>query len=143
MAAILGRNDDEGVSSMSAVEQYTRAHLVTDSPDEHVVVPVALRYDPEADPRAVRIGLPGHQGVPSTGAALPGGPDRAVARDLLERGLRTPTTSGDVSVWPCGRVQAVVEFHSPAGVLVMQFDSSVLIRFLRRTYAVSAAPVSR
>ncbi|MFH8796330.1 SsgA family sporulation/cell division regulator [Streptomyces sp. NPDC017941] len=124
---------------MSAVEQYTRAHLVTDSPDEHVVVPVALRYDPEADPQAVRVGLPGNQG--SHWAGLPGGAEWVVARDLLERGLRTPARGGDVTVWPCGRVQAVLEFHSAAGVAVMQFDSSALIRFLRRTRTAATAPV--
>ncbi|MFD9908924.1 SsgA family sporulation/cell division regulator [Streptomyces sp. NPDC059063] len=111
---------------MSAVEQFTRAHLVTDSPDEFPVVPVELRYDPEADPHSVRVGLP------SSG-------DWVVARDLLERGLRAPAASGDVSVWPCGRVQTVMEFHSPQGVAVVQFDASALIRFLRRTY--TAAPV--
>ncbi|MEI5099457.1 SsgA family sporulation/cell division regulator [Streptomyces sp. PmtG] len=119
---------------MSAVEQVTRAHIVTDSPDDHVVVPVALRYDPEADPRSVRVGLPG-------GADGPGAHDWVFSRDLLERGLRAPASSGDVRVWPCGRVQAVVEFHSPKGVAVVQFDSSALVRFLRRTYT-AATPVS-
>lgn len=111
---------------MSAVEQYTRAHLVTDSPDEHVVVPVALRYDPEADPRSVRVDLPGSH-------------DWTFSRELLEQGLRAPTESGDVSIWPCGRVQTVLEFHTPQGVTVVQFDAAALIRFLRRTY--TAAPV--
>ncbi|EPH41432.1 SsgA family sporulation/cell division regulator [Streptomyces aurantiacus] len=112
---------------MSAVEQFTRAHLVTDAPDEHVVVPVALRYDPEADPHSVRVGLPGSHD------------DWVFTREFLEQGLRAPTESGDVSIWPCGRVQTVLEFHSPQGVTVVQFDASALIRFLRRTY--TAAPV--
>lgn len=116
---------------MSAVEQYARAHIVTDTADsaedEHQVVPVFLRYDPEDDPRKVRVTLPGPH-------------EWAFARDLLERGLRAPVSSGGVSVWPCGRVQAVVEFHSPQGVAVVQFDSKTLIRFLRRTY-MAAAPV--
>lgn len=117
---------------MSAVEQYARAHIVTDNADfaedEHQAVPVALRYDPEHDPRQVHVTLPGPH-------------EWAFARELLEQGLRGPVSSGDVSVWPCGRVQAVVEFHSPEGVAVVQFDSKVLIRFLRRTY-MAAAPVA-
>ncbi|WP_328769328.1 SsgA family sporulation/cell division regulator [Streptomyces sp. NBC_00286] len=113
---------------MSAVEQYARAHIVTDSAQETPAVPVALRYDPEAEPAEVRVTLPGrHEWV--------------VARDLLERGLRTPAASGDVRIWPCGRVQTVMEFHSPEGVAVVQFDEKALIRFLRRTY-MAGAPVA-
>ncbi|UUU33303.1 SsgA family sporulation/cell division regulator [Streptomyces sp. CA-210063] len=107
------------------VEQYARAHVVTDSPEDHDTVPVILRYD--ADTSAVRVGLPGPA-------------EWAFPRDLLERGLRAPTTAGQVSIWPCGRVQAVMEFHSAQGVAVMQFDTKALIRFLRRTY--TATPVA-
>jgi hypothetical protein len=119
---------------MSAVEQYARAHIVTDTADsaddEHRAVPVALRYDPETDPRLVHFTLPGpHEWV--------------FARDLLERGLRAPVTSGDIRVWPCGRVQAVLEFHSDDGVSVVQVESKALIRFLRRTYTAAATPVAR
>jgi len=118
---------------MSAVEQYARAHIVTDTADsaedEHRAVPVALRYDPEADPRQVHVTLPGpHEWV--------------LARELLEQGLRVPVSDGDVRVWPLGRVQAVVEFHSAEGVAVVQFESKTLLRFLRRTY-MAAAPVAR
>ncbi|MFF7394113.1 SsgA family sporulation/cell division regulator [Streptomyces scabiei] len=109
------------------VEQYARAHVVTDSPEDRDTVPVVLRYDPDTDASAVRVRLPG--------------PDEwAFPRELLERGLRTPTTAGPVSIWPCGRVQAVMEFHSAKGVAVMQFDTKALIRFLRRTY--TATPVA-
>lgn len=112
---------------MSAVEQYARAHVVTDSPDDQLAVPAVLRYDPEADPQAVRIGLPGSH-------------EWTFARELLEQGLRAPTTSGDVHIWPCGRVQTVMEFHSAQGVAVVQFDAPALIRFLRRTYASAPVP---
>jgi hypothetical protein len=112
---------------MSVVEQYARAHVVTDSPEAQDTVPVLLRYDSEADPRSVRIGLPGPH-------------EWAFSRDLLERGLRTPAGTGDVRIWPCGRVQAVMEFHSAGGVEVVQFDAKALIRFLRRTY--TAAPIA-
>jgi hypothetical protein len=112
---------------MSVVEQYARAHIVTDDDiqDDHGAVPVVLRYDPRDDPRAVRIGLPGR-------------PEWTFSRSLLEQGLRAPAGTGDVRVWPCGRVQAVVEFHSPHGVSVVQFETKTLLRFLRRTYMAAA-----
>ncbi|MFI6657719.1 SsgA family sporulation/cell division regulator [Streptomyces sp. NPDC050523] len=115
---------------MSVVEQYARAHIVTDAaiPDDEAV-PVVLRYDPETDPRSVRVGLPGTH-------------EWTFSRSLLEQGLRAPAGAGDVRVWPCGRVQAVVELRSPQGVSVVQFDSKALLRFLRRTY-MAAAPVTR
>lgn len=108
---------------MSVVEQYARAHIVNDEDPEDPAVPVVLRYDPETDPRSVRVGLPGPH-------------EWTLSRSLLEQGLRVPVESGDVRVWPCGRVQAVVEFHDKQGVSVVQFDSKALLRFLRRTYLV-------
>ncbi|MEU9730556.1 SsgA family sporulation/cell division regulator [Streptomyces sp. NPDC048002] len=117
---------------MSVVEQYARAHIVTDTDvliqEDRDAVPVVLRYDPELDPRSVRFGLPGAH-------------EWTFDRDLLEQGLRAPAGSGEVRVWPCGRVQAVVEFHSAQGVSVVQFDSKALLRFLRRTYIAAADPV--
>ncbi|WP_086561669.1 SsgA family sporulation/cell division regulator [Streptomyces africanus] len=120
---------------MSVVEQYARAHIVTDAAvpliDEQEAVPVTLRYDPDRDPRSVRIRLPGT-----------GGREWTFDRRLLEEGLRAPTGSGEVRVWPCGRVQAVVEFHSARGVSVVQFERQALLRFLRRTYMAAAEPVT-
>ncbi|MFF4587758.1 SsgA family sporulation/cell division regulator [Streptomyces sp. NPDC001388] len=116
---------------MSVVEQYARAHIVTDADlveDERTAVPVVLRYDPDNDPRSVRVGLPGRH-------------EWTFERTLLEQGLRAPTGTGEVRVWPCGRVQAVVEFHSSHGVSVVQFESKTLLRFLRRTY-MAAQPVT-
>lgn len=110
---------------MSVVEQYARAHVVTDSVESEDTVRVLLRYDSETDPRSVHVNLPGVHDDPQ---------DWEVSRDLMERGLRAPASSGDVSMWPCGRVQAVMEFHSAEGVEVMEFDAKVLIRFLRQTY---------
>ncbi|MGY0017920.1 SsgA family sporulation/cell division regulator [Streptomyces sp. YJ-C3] len=112
------------------VEQYARARVVTDSPDAARAVPVVLRYDGR-----VRV-------------TLPDSGEWIFPRDLLERGLRAPVTGGDVRIWPCGRVQAVIEFHArgpeePNGVTVVQFDVKALIRFLRRTYtAVTPATVT-
>ncbi|WP_328881105.1 SsgA family sporulation/cell division regulator [Streptomyces sp. NBC_00299] len=125
---------------MSVVEQYARAHIVTDADllaEEQDAVPVVLKYDPEADPRSVCVRLPGRQAHEWT-----------FSRSLLEQGLRAPAGSGEIRVWPCGRVQAVVEFHSAQGVSVVQFETKALMRFLRRTYlaaapAAPAAPVER
>jgi hypothetical protein len=118
---------------MSVVEQYARAHITTDADaalrDERAAVPVVLRYDPDADPRSVRVGLPGTH-------------EWTFSRSLLEQGLRAPAGQGDVRVWPCGRVQAVVELHSAQGVSVVQFESKALLRFLRRTY-LAGQPVAR
>ncbi|TQL22039.1 SsgA family sporulation/cell division regulator [Streptomyces sp. SLBN-134] len=115
---------------MSVVEQYARVHVVTDVLDEDVgAVPVVLRYDPEDDPLCVRVSLPG---------AAPR--EWIVDRELLERGMLAPTGRGEVRVWPCGRVQAVVEFHTAQGVSVVQFETKTLARFLRRTYS-AAEPV--
>ncbi|GAA3157968.1 hypothetical protein GCM10010521_52500 [Streptomyces rameus] len=86
-----------------------------------------LRYDPDTDPRSVRVGLPGPH-------------EWTFSRALLELGLRTPAASGDVRVWPCGRVQAVVEFHTDHGVEVVQFESRTLVRFLVRTYIAEPVP---
>ncbi|MFF2846721.1 SsgA family sporulation/cell division regulator [Streptomyces sp. NPDC058001] len=123
---------------MSAVEQHARAHVVTDSTDystdsaaEEHTVPVALTYDPEADPPIVRMTLPASVGT------VPG--DWVFDRELLEKGLTAPAASGDIRIWPCGRVQAIVELHTASGVSLVQFDSQTLIRFLGRTYAATAA----
>ncbi|MYW69230.1 SsgA family sporulation/cell division regulator [Streptomyces sp. SID8379] len=112
------------------VEQYARARLVTDSADEHRTVPVVLRYGGDDH---IRVTLPALENIPDGEWAFP--------RELLERGLRTPVTGGDVRIWPCGRVQAVIEFHARAGVAVVQFDVKALIRFLRRTYT-TATPAT-
>ena len=92
---------------MSVIEQYARVHIVTaDGPllESHGAAPVVLRYDSESDPRHVRVALPGTRPL-----------EWVVERDLLEHGLTAPVDSGGIRVWPCGRVQAVVEFHSGQG----------------------------
>ncbi|MEV6649296.1 SsgA family sporulation/cell division regulator [Streptomyces sp. NPDC051219] len=118
----------------TAVEDPARARIITDAPFYRAVA-VALRFDPD-EPQSVRIVFPA--GLSPDGTEN----EWRLTRNLLETGLRSPAGTGDVRIWPCGRVQVVVEFHSPEGVAVVQFDSSALRRFLRHTYAV-AAPVSR
>ncbi|MGW6574644.1 SsgA family sporulation/cell division regulator [Streptomyces sp. NPDC054945] len=114
-------------ATASAVEERVRARVITDDP-LYRTIPVALRFA-AAEPLAVRIVFPA--------GLSPEGTDNewVFPRALLEAGLQAPTGTGDVRVWPCGRVQAVVEFHSPEGVAVVQFDIAALRRFLRRTYA--------
>ncbi|AZM77260.1 SsgA family sporulation/cell division regulator [Streptomyces sp. NPDC005395] len=124
---------------MSVVEQYARAHILTDADrpdqDDGGAIPVVLRYDPELDPSLVCVALPGRDGRASRSR------EWTFPRALLEQGLRAPAGSGEVRVWPCGRVQAVVEFHSPQGCSVVQFENKALIRFLRRTH--QAAPAAQ
>lgn len=118
-------------ATSAAVEERVSARVISDDPLFRAI-PVALRFT-TAEPLAVRIVFPAE--------LSPDGTDNewVFPRALLEAGLLAPTGTGDVRVWPCGRVQAVVEFHSPDGVAVLQFDSAVLRRFLRRTYATAAA----
>ncbi|MFF3861698.1 SsgA family sporulation/cell division regulator [Streptomyces sp. NPDC002209] len=115
----------------AGVEERVTARVISDDPLFRKI-PVALRFAP-AEPLAVRIVFPS--------GLSPEGTDNewVFPRALLEAGLQAPTGTGDVRVWPCGRVQAVVEFHSPEGVAVIQFDIAALRRFLRRTNA----PVTR
>jgi hypothetical protein len=107
-----------------AVVDHARGRIITDAPLSRPV-PVALRFDPEASPATVRF-------------AFPGNIEWSFPRTLLETGMRAPTRGGDIRVWPCGRVQTVVEFHTPDGVAVVQFDTTALLRFLKHTYAVTA-----
>ncbi|GGU13660.1 MULTISPECIES: SsgA family sporulation/cell division regulator [Streptomyces] len=111
-----------------AVEDHAKGRIITDAPLSRAV-PVALRYDPGAAPATVRF-------------VFPGNIEWSFPRTLLETGMRAPARRGDVGIWPCGRVQTIVEFHTPDGVAVVQFDSTALVRFLRHTYAVTASSSS-
>ncbi|MGO4459656.1 SsgA family sporulation/cell division regulator [Streptomyces sp. M-16] len=113
-----------------AVEERVRARVISDDP-LYRAIPVALRFT-AAEPLAVRVVFPAELSPEDTDN------EWVFPRALLEAGLLAPTGTGDVRVWPCGRVQAVVEFHSPEGVAVIQFDIAALRRFLRRTYAATA-----
>jgi len=104
----------------SVIHDHARARLVTDARDLPVV-PVELRYDGADSPATIRI-------------AYPGGTEWAVERELLERGLRYPVEQDGWRIWPCGRVQVIMERHDTSGVDVVQFDCAPLVRFLRRTH---------
>jgi hypothetical protein len=113
------------------VEQPAKALLITDAP-HHKAVPVTLRYD-GADPLALRIAFPAEVSLDHDEVVW------TFSRDLLESGLRQSSGDGDVRVWPCGRAQTMLEFHSPEGVALVQFDSYTLRRFLDSSYAVVPA----
>lgn len=118
------------------IEQPATARLITDAPHPRSVA-VTLRYD-GADPLAMRIVFPPEVSLDQEGEVI-----WAFARDLLDAGLRLPSGAGDVQVWPCGRAQTVLEFHSPDGVAVVQFDSVPLRRFLKESYALVPAGEER
>ena len=113
------------------LEQPTRARLIT-ADDTELPVPATLRYT-SLDPLAVHIDFPPEVALDGEGVTWTFG------RALLEEGIAQPAGTGDVHLWPCGRARTVVEFHSPYGLALLQFDTPALRRFLLRTYAVVAA----
>ncbi|MFF4170864.1 SsgA family sporulation/cell division regulator [Streptomyces sp. NPDC001744] len=112
-----------------AVDDRAKGRIIGDAPLSRPV-PVALRYDPDFSPATVRF-------------VFPGAVEWSFPRALLEKGLRTPVRRGDIGVWPCGRVQTIVEFHTEDGVEVVQFDTAALVRFLRHTYSSPSAAGTR
>lgn len=110
------------------LEQSVRARLITGE-DQELPVPATLRYS-AAEPFAVHLDFPPEVSLAGEGVTW------TFARGLLEEGLRGPAGGGDVHIWPCGRSRTVVEFHSPLGMALLQFDTPALSRFLLRSYAV-------
>ncbi|MCI3278314.1 SsgA family sporulation/cell division regulator [Streptomyces cylindrosporus] len=113
------------------LEQPARGRLIT-ADEQELPVPATLRYT-SADPLAVHIDFPPDVSLDGTGVTWTFG------RALLQEGLRGPAGGGDVHIWPCGRARTVLEFHSPYGLALLQFDTPTLRRFLLRTLAVVAA----
>ncbi|WP_425826020.1 SsgA family sporulation/cell division regulator [Streptomyces fractus] len=110
------------------LEQPARARLITaEGQGPERSVNVTLRYK-SADPLALVLAFPAEATLDGVEVTW------AFARTLLDDGLRVPTGTGDVHVWPCGRARTVVELHAPQGMAVVQFDTSALRRFLLRTY---------
>ncbi|MFI0977527.1 SsgA family sporulation/cell division regulator [Streptomyces sp. NPDC021093] len=120
--------------TITAFDQPTRARLITsEQPEQYErAVPVVLHYDAN-DPLAVHATFAAEFSLDGTPAVW------TFARELLDAGLRAPSGSGDVHIWPCGRAQTVVELHSPDGLALVQFDTAVLRRFLLRSYAMVPA----
>ena len=115
----------------TTLEQPARARLIT-AENQELPVPAILRYD-STDPLAVCVDFPPEVSLDGQGVTW------TFARALLEEGLRGPAGGGDVHIWPCGRSTTVVEFHSPYGLALLQFDTPALRSFLLRTYAVVGA----
>ncbi|MFL5995586.1 MAG: SsgA family sporulation/cell division regulator [Streptomyces sp.] len=115
----------------TTLEQSARARLIT-AEHQELPVPAILRYD-STDPLALCVDFPPEVSLDGQGVTW------IFARVLLEEGLCGPAGGGDVHIWPCGRSTTVVEFHSPYGVALLQFDTPDLREFLLRTYAVVGA----
>jgi len=115
----------------TTLEQPARARLIT-AENQELPVPALLRYD-STDPLALSVDFPPEVSLDGQGVTWTFG------RALLEEGLRGPAGGGDVHIWPCGRSTTVVEFHSPYGLALLQFDTPALREFLLRTYAVVGA----
>jgi len=121
-------------------QQYNATDVITqdivmecvDAAGNVTTLDASLGYDP-ADPYAVT----------ATFRTAAGGVVWTFARDLLSRGLTTPTGEGDVHVWPCldanGRAVVIVELTSPDGELVAQARTSDVYRFVSRALAVVPA----
>ncbi|WP_448315288.1 SsgA family sporulation/cell division regulator, partial [Streptomyces sp. CO7] len=111
---------------MSAIEQYTRAHVLTATrEDRGGRVPAVLRHEPGASEVTIRLAAPTPR-------------EWRVDRALLERGVCSPARGAEaegVRVWPCGRAATVVELPGEQGVVVAQFDTTALLRFLGRIHA--------
>ncbi|MCX4852960.1 SsgA family sporulation/cell division regulator [Streptomyces canus] len=115
----------------TTLEQPARARLIT-AENQELPVPALLRYD-STDPLALSVDFPPEVSLDGQGVTWTFG------RALLEEGLRGPAGGGDVHIWPCGRSTTVVEFHSPYGLALLQFDTPALREFLLGTYAVVGA----
>jgi hypothetical protein len=113
------------------LQQPARARLIT-ADEQELPVPATLRYVSQ-DPLAVHIDFPAEVSLEERGVTW------TFARSLLADGLQGPAGTGDVHLWPCGRARTVLEFHSPHGLALLQFDTACLHRFLLRTYAVVGA----
>lgn len=117
---------------MSAVIDHAVQARLFAEPARHLSA--VLRFD-AADPLAVRLCFPPEASLDGTEVTWTFG------RELLDEGLGAPAGEGDVHVRPClsNLARTVVELHSPEGVAVLEFPSTELRRFLRRTGASAAA----
>jgi hypothetical protein len=93
-------------------------------------VRTSLRYDP-AEPCSVEVLFHFDDGY---------GPVRwSFARELLVDGLDEPAGLGDVRIWPWPTPRGdliALAISSPEGHALFEVPRAVLVRFLRRTYAV-------
>ncbi|MFI1015103.1 SsgA family sporulation/cell division regulator [Streptomyces sp. NPDC020965] len=109
------------------VELTIPAHLISDAP-RPILVPVGMTYS-AADPLAVHMLFPAEVTLHGTRVTW------TFARALLDSGLRTPSGTGDVRVWPGDRHRTMVELRSPEGVALLRFTTARLRHFLLHAYA--------
>ncbi|OII69709.1 MULTISPECIES: SsgA family sporulation/cell division regulator [unclassified Streptomyces] len=109
----------------TVIEQAVEARLVASAPRTDTVS-ATLRYD-RRDPFAVRMTFPAQATLEGVEVVW------EFARDLLMAGLRAPAGTGDVRVRPLGRDRAVLEFHAPEGVAMVETYAADLHRFVTRT----------
>jgi hypothetical protein len=112
------------------VWSWTVADLYADSEPAQITVELSWR---ESDPYAVEllflVGEDGSEDVPWL-----------VARDLLARGLHTPSGVGDIHIRPagscgcCGDDITVIELDTPSGSAEVEFTTTDLSQFLENTY---------
>ncbi|MEV4439932.1 SsgA family sporulation/cell division regulator [Streptomyces sp. NPDC049577] len=111
----------------TVIDQAVQARLIASAPPSRTVS-AQLRYL-RSDPFAVRVAFPATASL--DGAEV----EWTFARELLARGLLSPTGGGDVRVWPCGPHRTVLELHAQEGVAMVQMDTDDLRGFLARSYA--------
>lgn len=115
----------------TVIDQAVQARLIASTPPTRTVR-ARLRYA-SADPFAVHVVFP-------PAATLDGSEvSWTFARELLARGLLTPSGTGDVRIWPCGPQRTVLELHAAEGVAMVQIDTAELRGFLAGSYAVVPA----
>lgn len=112
----------------AAIEQTVQARIIA-APPAARDISVGLRYDTN-DPVAVRVVFPSDAALEDEEASW------ALARELLDAGLRAPAGDGDVHVRPCGQDRTVIELRAQEGVALVEFSAGDLRRFLRHSYAV-------
>ncbi|WP_236242643.1 SsgA family sporulation/cell division regulator [Streptomyces sp. CC228A] len=109
----------------TVIEQAVEARLVASAPRTDAVS-ATLSYD-RRDPFAVRMAFPAEATLEGVEVVW------EFSRDLLLAGLGAPAGTGDVRVRPFGRDRAVLEFHAPEGVAMVEARAADLHHFLTRT----------
>jgi hypothetical protein len=106
------------------VDHFLLLHLV-DTSGPPTQVPGRLSYR-RADPFAVQLAFPGVPG--------PGGGDLSwfFARELLARGLRTPSGDGDIRVVPTRTGRMLLRLRSSSAAAVLEADTTSVAMFLRQ-----------
>ncbi|WP_018383876.1 SsgA family sporulation/cell division regulator [Wenjunlia vitaminophila] len=119
---------------LTAVRQAIRLEVVS-TPRTAVPITAELCYLPE-EPYSVHIHLP-----PAT--PLGTGTRWTFSRDLLGAGLCRSSHLDGVWIWPVPPEHTRIALEDPDGTVLLQADSSDLLRFLDRSYAAVPAGSER